>query len=76
MKASIKVDETNLEVLYGLEAEAELRHVEFDKVIVDTSSLTFELFHRNFIFEKDHIRLVGFVLVHGVMGKAEILVKA
>ena len=75
MKVSIKVVQTNMEVFRGLDLpEATLRHIEFDKLMVKSSAMDFELWHRNIIFEENHIRISGFALFNGVMGSLQCLV--
>lgn len=72
MKADLKVVKTNLEIINNFELrDASIRHVEFDKIIVSHPHLEFEVFHRNIVFEEDFIRISGFVLIKGIMGKAE-----
>jgi hypothetical protein len=72
MKVNLKVLKTNLEIINNCELQdASVRHVELDKIIVSHPHLEFEVFHRNLIFEEDGIRVSGFILIDGVMGKAE-----
>ena len=75
MKVSIKVVQTNMEVFRNLDLpEATLRHIEFDKLMVKSSTMDFELWHRNIIFEENHIIISGFALFNGVMGRLQCLV--
>ena len=72
MRAPFVVLNPNLEVLPGMEwKEASIYHVEFDKLIVKAPDLEFELWHRNIIFEGHGLRITGFALVGGIMGKVE-----
>tara|TARA_R110002020_G_scaffold309790_2_gene525691 strand:- start:270 stop:503 length:234 start_codon:yes stop_codon:yes gene_type:complete len=75
MKASLKVVHTRMEVLKGLELEnVSIRHVEFDKLVIKSQLIEFELWHRNIIFEEEHIRINGFALINGIMGRLECVV--
>ena len=64
-----------MKVFRGLDlAEATLRHIEFDKLMVKSSAMDFELWHRNIIFEENYIIISGFALFNGIMGRLQCIV--
>ena len=74
MKARIEVVKSNMEVFHNLTlADAVVRHVEFDKLVVQSADLEFELWHRNIVIEEASLRINGFVLYNGLMGRIECL---